>query len=213
MRRKKEKSERLFMRWLRGIFPVLALLPLAGCSFLSGSYREPEVFDPPAAAGREAVEMLPECTLGAIRNFSGADRRFLFRSDPDGRMESDEYSRWLLPPDQMLERQLRETALVGRPAESGGRDYLQLGAEIRRFEFNKTTREALLEVEFIVRVFRDRRAERSVSEVVRCVSPFAGGSAAECAAAMTQCFHTAAEAARNLLLQQAKVNHQQISEP
>lgn len=204
---KQETMTRPGVRLLCGMFFLTVLLLFAGCSLLNGSYREPEVFDLPAAAdqGAPAVEKLPECTLGPVRNFSGADRRFLFRSGT-GRMEPDEYSRWLLPPDQMLERQLRETALAGRPAESEGRDYLQLGAEIRRFEFNRTTNEAQLDVEFTVRVFRERRAVRSVSEVVRCASPFSGGSAAECAAAMTQCFHTAAEAARNLLLQQAKVN-------
>ncbi len=185
------------MRYILFMMCLIAAVLTAGCSFLNPAYREPEVFDLPPAVLREDGEKLPECVIGTIRNFSGADRRFLFRGEA-GRMEADEYSRWLLTPDLKLERQLM-SILDDRPSESGLQNYLQLNAVIRRFEFDPAAKQALFEVEFTVRVFRDKLIKRSVSKSVRCTAPVKENSSAGYAAAMTQCIHEAALAARKLL--------------
>lgn len=108
------------------------LLPLmAGCALMSTSYVEPAEYDLSVPE-----KPLPEVRfeLGTFRNLSGSDRRFLYR-ESDGKMFSDDYNRWLLSPDLMLERQLhralspREEVRTGRkkrPVSAVGRNHLPL---------------------------------------------------------------------------------------
>ena len=184
-----------FLRWI----PAAALIwATAGCALFGPSYRGPAVFDLPAPAVSENGAALPECELGTVRNLSGADRRFLFRMK-DGRMEPDEYSRWLLSPDRMFERRLGE-ALTGGSSESELRNYLRIGATIRRFEFDRRENAALLDVEFTVREFRDRLPQREKTQEFRIRAPIAGGGdAADCAAAMGRCFDEAAADVRKMI--------------
>ena len=87
------------------IFRAFALLlpVLSGCFVTERPYTESRSYDVafPAESGKNAV------TLKRIRNLSGADRRFLVKKG-SAQASSDEYSRWQLSPDQLLERAFLE---------------------------------------------------------------------------------------------------------
>ena len=83
---------------------AIPLLLLSGC--FSG-YRQTVVMDletlEPAAP-----EKMPSARIGVIRNNSGAGLPVVIRQQ-DGLVETDKYARWLMSPDQMLERELHRT--------------------------------------------------------------------------------------------------------
>lgn len=141
--------------------------------------------------------------LGTFRNLSGSDRRFLYR-ESDGKMFSDDYNRWLLSPDLMLERQLTRALSPRergphrrkkRPVSAVGRNHLPL--RIRP----GTEKKAVLSVDYTVRVYVDRRPVRTENLNVSTEQPIRGNTPAAAAAAMSECVTESIAAVRALLLE------------
>ena len=124
---------------------------------------------------------LPEVRfeLGTFRNLSGSDRRFLYR-ESDGKMFSDDYNRWLLSPDLMLERQLHRALSPREEVRTGGRNgrFLRLSGTIYRCEFDRGQKKAVLSVDYTVRVYVDRRPVRTENLNVSTEQPIRGNTPA-----------------------------------
>ena len=176
------------------------LLPLmAGCALMSTSYVEPAEYDLSVPE-----KPLPEVRfeLGTFRNLSGSDRRFLYR-ESDGKMFSDDYNRWLLSPDLMLERQLHRALSPREEVRTGGRNgrFLRLGGTIYRCEFDRGQKKAVLSVDYTVRVYVDRRPVRTENLNVSTEQTIRGNTPAAAAAAMSECMAESIAAVRALLLE------------
>jgi len=183
-------------RAVLGTCGLLLLLP-AGCAFLSPSYIEPKEYDL-AVPADPLTDVRFE--LGGFRNLSGSDRRFLYR-ESDERMLADDYNRWLLSPDLMLERQFHK-ALFPRETRSGGDGrFLRLGGTIYRFEFDRTNKTAILSVDYTIRIFTDHRPAGSESLSITTEKPINGDTAASAAAAMSECVAESVAAARKFLIE------------
>jgi len=181
--------------WICGL--LLPLLAGAGCAFMSPGYIEPKEFD-------LAVASTPltgvRFQLGTFRNLSGSDRRFLYR-EKDEQMLSDDYSRWLLTPDLMLERQFHK-ALFPLETRSDGKDrLLRLNGTIYRFEFDRTKRTAILSVDYTVRIFDNRRPAGVSSLSVTTEKPILGDTSASAAAAMSGCVTESVARVRKFLIE------------
>lgn len=172
------------------------LLPLlSGCALMSTNYIEPREYDLSVPA-EPLTDVRFELTT--FRNLSGSDRRFLYREKAE-RMLSDDYSRWLLTPDLMLERQLQK-ALFPRETRSNGNGLLlRLGGTIYRFEFDRERKMAVLTVDYTVRIFVNRRPAGSGSLCVTTEKPIEGDTPASAAAAMSGCVEDSFAAVRKLL--------------
>ncbi len=181
--------------WLSGLFlPVLA-----GCALMSTSYVEPAEYDL-AVKANPLSEVRFE--VGSFRNLSGSDRRFLYR-EKGGRMVSDDYNRWLLSPDLLLQRQLQQT-LSPEEVRSGGRNGMlaRIGGTIYRFDFDSAARKAVLSVDYTVRIFSpDRKMVGSDSVTVTTEAEIQGNSPEAAAAAMSDCVEQSIARVRDLLLQ------------
>jgi len=156
------------------------LLTVPGC-FFGGSAPETLVFD---LAGKAGKKMDLPCGVHFLffRNLSGSDRRFLLRM-PDGRVISDEFSRWLLDPELMLERFLRDR--IGGEGPSP----VRIRGVITRFEMDLKRNKALLAADFELRD-GDRTAQVScLSEKDIKADPFDAAAAAK---AMGLCAEEAA---------------------
>ena len=176
------------------------LLPLmAGCALMSTSYVEPAEYDLSVPE-----KPLPEVRfeLGTFRNLSGSDRRFLYR-ESDGKMFSDDYNRWLLSPDLMLERQLHRALSPREEVRTGGRNgrFLRLSGTIYRCEFDRGQKKAVLYVDYTVRVYVDRRPVRTENLNVSTEQPIRGNTPAAAVAAMSECVAESIAAVRALLLE------------
>ena len=131
----------------RTVLPLLAAAVLGGCIFFPESYIEPAEFDLTAPEGAAAAEKLPRpVVFGVFRNLSGSDRRFLVRLGGE-KLQSDEYNRWLLIPEQLVMRRLGE-ALSPQPEQG---EPVRIDAEILRFEFDRSRNEAFFSARFTVR--------------------------------------------------------------
>ena len=168
----------------RTALPLLAGAVLGGCILFPESYIEPAEFDLTASDSAEKTrEMLPvPLVFGTFRNLSGSDRRFLVRLKGE-KLQSDEYNRWLLIPEQLVMRRLGE-ALSPQPEQG---EPMRIDAEILRFEFDRSRSEAFFAARFTVRsdggaVFVDV-AERS---------NLADSTPETAAAAMSRCVDQAA---------------------
>jgi len=151
------------------------LLAGPGC-FFGGSAPETQVFDLAETAGKKMD--LP-CAVHFLffRNLSGSDRRFLLRM-PDGRVVSAEFSRWLLDPELMLERFLRDRIRGEGPSQ------IRIRGVINRFEMDLKRHKALLAVDFELRT-----DDRTVLFPCRSEKDFGAGpfTAAAAAKAMGEC--------------------------
>lgn len=172
---------------------LLSLLP--GCALISTNYIEPGEYDLSVPA--EPLTAV-RFELGTFRNLSGSDRRFLYREQAE-RMLSDDYNRWLLTPDLMLERQLQK-ALFPRETRSNDNGlFLRLGGTIYRFEFDRRSKTAILTVDYTIRIFVDRRTTGSGSLCVTTEKPIDGDTPAAAAAAMSECVADSIAAVRKFL--------------
>ena len=157
------------------VFCCGILLAVPGC-FFGGPDRETRVFDLAETAGKK-MDLPCGVHFLFFRNLSGSDRRFLLRM-PDGRVVSDEFSRWLLDPELMLERFLRDRI------RSEGPSPIRVRGVITRFELDLKRHKALLAADFELRS-DDKTVQVSCrSEKDFRTEPF---DAAEAAKAMGQC--------------------------
>ncbi|MBS1368530.1 MAG: hypothetical protein HPZ91_01125 [Lentisphaeria bacterium] len=179
--------------WLCSLF-----LPfLAGCALISTSYVEPAEHDM-TVSENPLSEVRFE--IGTFRNLSGSDRRFLYR-EKNGRMISDDYNRWLLSPDLMVERQLHK-ALSPEETRSSGRNgtFARISGTIYRFDFDRERRKAILSVDYTVRVFTDRKPVRSESMNVKTEETIRGNTPDAAAAAMSECMEKSIAEVRSMLI-------------
>jgi len=177
---------------LFSLFAAGMLLSLSGCLF-GGATRAPRVFDLASKAKRQPP--LPyDIHFLTFRNLSGSDRRFLLRQ-PDNQMVADEFSRWLLDPELMLERFLRDE-IRGK-----GNVSVRIRGVITRFEVDVKRRTAVLSMDFSLRI-DDRTA--GVSCGAQKALPAGGITAAGAAQAMDECASAVAEQLRKHILAFAK---------
>lgn len=180
--------------WLSGLF-----LPfLAGCALMSTSYVDPAEYDLSVKTNplREV-----RFEIGTFRNLSGSDRRFLYR-EKSGQVISDDYNRWLLSPDLLLERQLQQS-LSPDGARASGRSgtFARIGGTIYRFDFDRDARKAVLSVDYTVRIFSDRKPISSESVTITTEEAIRGNTPAAAAAAMSGCVEQSIARVRTMLMQ------------
>lgn len=169
---------------------------LAGCALMSTSYVDPAEYD--LSIRKDPLSDV-RFEIGTFRNLSGSDRRFLYR-EKSGRMVSDDYSRWLLSPDLLLERHLQQ-ALSPDGARLSGRSgtFVRISGTIYRFDFDRDARKAVLCVDYAVRVFTDRKPVDSESVTVTTEEPIRGNTPAAAAAAMSSCVEQSIVQVRTML--------------
>lgn len=170
---------------------VSALLFSGGCMLFQNRYEEPHVYD--LGGGLEKAVSLPcKAEFVSFRNLSGADRRFLVRVSGNG-LVNDEFNRWLVSPELLLERFLRQSFV------SCGDVPVKIRAVITGFEIDRRSNTAILSADFTL-----RSGGRSTTFSSRVQEPFsASGSAVSGAAAeaMKRCAaKLAGELEKNILL-------------
>ena len=173
---------------------VTALLPLlaAGCALFGTGYTEPNDFDLAAPSATDVAPTTEPVRFGVFRNLSGSDRRFLVRLEGD-RMQTDEYNRWLLVPELLLERRFRaelplpETFAADTPE-------IKLDCAIYRFEFDRVRQQAVLELTLTARTRGHDRHRQLRFEV-----PIDGDTPEAAVGAMSAAAARAATAARQLV--------------
>lgn len=174
----------LMKKLLFSLFAGGMLLSLPGCIF-GGTTRATRVFDLAEKAKKQPP--LPyDIHFLFFRNLSGSDRRFLLRQ-PDNRMVADEFSRWLLDPELMLERFLRDEV------RGEGNVSVRIRGVITRFEVDVKQHAAVLAMDFVLRI-DDRYA--SISCRAQKALPKGDTTAAAAAQAMGECASAVAEQLR-----------------
>ena len=162
---------------------VLWLLTAAmfgGCALTRNAYVENTEFDlelPPRLSPASVLR------VGAFKNLSGSDRRFMIRGK-DGEICASEYLRWRMAPELMLQR-----CVYGAFTVQAGNDSAEpmLNAVIYCFEFDERDRSAHLGVDFSLTRSGDGRTVRAV--VAEPVGDWESGAAR--AAAMGRCVRRA----------------------
>ena len=155
---------------------AVSLLTLTGCIF-GGASSQPQIF----SLGSSAVksEKLPcQVRFLLFRNLSGSDRRFLYRNEGN-LVRGNEFSRWILDPELLLERFLREEI------RGGGNESVRIRGVITCFEFDVPRQQAVLSVDFTL---YGGDIDRSFN--IRSEQPFAAKDDAKglaAAAAMEKC--------------------------
>ena len=168
-----------------GIFVCLSVL--TGCI---GSSSETRFF---TLGGNGNEQSLPcRVTVLRFRNLSGADRRFLYRSQHN-RMQSDEFNRWLLDPELLLERLLR-----GKLSGTGN-DEVRVRCVITDFEIDTVRNAAVLAGDFTLHC-GEHLLTCHIKEECK-FSAESGDSAAAAAEAMDQCASALAGKLRKKILE------------
>ncbi len=189
-------------RW----FAVLALpvlLASGGCSIFPEP--APPVPEYDFAPGAKLEPLAVPVRIGVIRNLSGSDRRFLFRQ-ADNRMEANEFRRWLLSPDLLIERRLRaDFSTFGEGAKGDAlkpRDaYVRFDGTLVRFEFDAAGKRAELGMDYTLKLYLDGALKRTVTGSRLFSVPVEGSSAAAEAAAMSRAVDELAAAVRERILE------------
>lgn len=168
------------------------LLSCSGC-FFGGTTRETRVFDL-AEKAKKKPPLPYDIHFLSFRNLSGSDRRFLLRQ-PDNRMVPDEFSRWLLDPELMLERFLRDEV------RGEGKVSVRIRGVITRFEVDVKQRAVILAMDFSLRI-----DERSTGVSCRAQKALPAGEITSSGAAqsMGECASAVAEELRRHILAFAK---------
>ena len=178
--------------WLSSLF-----LPfLTGCALMSTTYVDPVEYD---LSTRE--DPLPEVRfeVGTFRNLSGSDRRFLYR-EKSCRMIADDYNRWLLSPDLMLERQMyRILSPDGERASGRNGTFVRISGTIYRFDFDLSPRQAVLSVDYTVRIFTDRKLVGSENLAVTTREAIHDDTPDAAAEAMSRCVQHSINRVRAIL--------------
>ena len=155
---------------------AVLLLTVCGCIW-GGQSRETRFFD--LRTNQKKNACLPcEINFMLFRNLSGSDRRFLLRHSGN-RLQSDEFNRWLLDPELILERFLREEV------QGKGKTTVRVRGVITAFEIDTLRQEAVLAVDFILSSGENTR--RLSCRASRKITPENGDFSAGAAAAMNFC--------------------------
>ena len=167
-----------------------ALLAAAGCALMGPEYVEPAEYDlaqPPAA---ESASLSAPVRFGVFRNVSGADRRFLIRAEDD-RMLTDEYNRWLVSPELLIERRLRAAMPDPEEIRRSG-ETVRLGGTVYRFELDRKRKLAVVGVDYSARLSDGASLERNTL----CEAPIRDDSPAAAVRAMSEAVERSAAAAK-----------------
>ena len=128
---------------------MLIVLSGSGCIF-GGISNEVRSYDLERDLKRESV-LSCRINFALFRNLSGSDRRFLERHKA-GRMQADEFNRWILDPELLLERYFRGNF------RGTGKELVRVRGVITSFEIDMERKEAVLEIDFML--FCDGRSSR-----------------------------------------------------
>ena len=170
-----------------------ALFAAAGCALMGPEYVEPAEYDLAQPPSEEIAPLPVPVRFGVFRNVSGADRRFLVREEND-RMLTDEYNRWLVSPELLIERRLR--AAMPDPEEvRGNSEVVRLSGTVYRFEFDRRRKRAVVGVNYSARLSDGGRLERDAYYEV----PMRDDSPATAVQAMSAAVEKSAAAARMLV--------------
>ncbi len=175
-----------------------ALLAAAGCALMGPEYVEPAEYDlaqPPAA---ESASLSAPVRFGVFRNVSGAVRRFLIRAEDD-RMLTDEYNRWLVSPELLIERRLRAAMPDPEEIRRSG-ETVRLGGTVYRFELDRKRKLAVVGVDYSARLSDGASLERNTL----CEAPIRDDSPAAAVRAMSEAVERSAAAAKQLVLELLK---------
>lgn len=141
--------------WFLAAASVGMVFAVAGCIFSQNAYIENSEFDLALPAFDKSATQI---TLGVFQNLSGSDRRYL-RRRRDGQMVKEEYLRWLMAPELMLQRCMYGAFSVD---PEGAADQLpRVSCHLYRFEFDDNTVAAKLSAEFFI----EREGKRQVVRV------------------------------------------------
>lgn len=169
-----------------------ALLAGAGCALMGPEYAETAEYD--LAHPAAEVPPLPVAVrFGVFRNVSGADRRFLIRT-ADDRMLTDEYNRWLVSPELLIERRLRAAMPDPEKVRRSG-ETVRLGGTVYRFELDQQRKLAVVGVDYSARLAGGASLERNIL----CEAPIRDDSPAAAVRAMSTAVEKSAAAAKLLV--------------
>ena len=162
---------------MRGISVGLTGLMLAfcGCAMFGREYQAAKTYDLTV----KGHSQLP-VQLKRLRNLSGADIRFWSALDAV-QVASDEYARWRLAPDLMLER-----AFLEYFRQAAGPYEIEASAVLTRFEFDLASHQAV----FGWRVQLTCQ-DKTINETSTFTSPISGDRPDDAAAAMGRCLEQA----------------------
>ena len=165
-----------------------ALLAAAGCALMGPEYVEPAEYDLAQPPSAESASLSAPVRFGVFRNVSGADRRFLIRAEDD-RMLTDEYNRWLVSPELLIERRLRAAMPDPEEIRRSG-ETVRLGGTVYRFELDRKRKLAVVGV--------------SLERNTLCEAPIRDDSPAAAVRAMSEAVERSAAAAKQLVLELLK---------
>ncbi|MDD3886514.1 MAG: hypothetical protein PHI35_06565 [Victivallaceae bacterium] len=141
---------------------VAVIAAAGGCAFFSSGYRETREYDISVSADQAKPDKLAvPVRFGVFYNLSGAGLGFLMRSAGD-RVTTDPYNRWLVSPEQMIEREFRKS-IEGTSPDGRVRSYVKLSCSLLAFEFDAHGRMARLSMDFTASFFDDSVLIRTVS--------------------------------------------------
>ncbi|MBO5307855.1 MAG: hypothetical protein IJZ19_04115 [Lentisphaeria bacterium] len=181
-------------------FTLLALpLLLTGCF---ANYRQSVELDLLPEDSAAQLSAMPTARIGVIRNNSGAGLPIVIRLK-DGLVETDEYARWLMSPDQMLERELHRTL------NTTDFTSVRLTGNVLTCEFDRSSQQAVLEVSFEARKGKHfkRLKKRFTAPVKLKDNSDAREQASAMAKAMSICYRQACLAAADLINEVNKQNN------
>ena len=144
---------------------VVLLLTLTGCIFSSEDYKARATYD----FSPDRIECSGAVNRIRIKNSSGADRRFLYRTH-DNRMLLDEYNVWMLDPEQLM-RRVFDVSFSNR-----SKDAADVSCTIERFEFDLTS--GVAGMQLAVSVEKDGRSDRKLFVFTEKMKKKNGASAA-----------------------------------
>lgn len=182
---------------IAAMLTAAALLAAAGCALMGPEYVEPAEYDlaDPVEGARPMAAMV---RFGVFRNVSGADRRFLIRAEDD-RMLTDEYNRWLVSPELLIERRLRAAMPDPEEIRRSG-ETVRLGGTVYRFELDRKRKLAVVGVDYSARLSDGASLERNTL----CEAPIRDDSPAAAVRAMSEAVERSAAAAKQLVLELLK---------
>ena len=154
---------------------IALLLAFSGCAMFSRDYHEAKTYDLKVTGSSQ----LP-VQLKRLRNLSGTDIRFWSQLDAV-QVASDEYARWRLSPDMMLERAVME---YFRP--DAATYEIDMNAVLTRFEFDLVSHQAVFswQVQLTCK-------DQTVKTTGRFTAPIDGDRPDDAAAAMSRCLDQA----------------------
>ena len=140
------------------------------------------------------TEPMPAARIGVIRNNSGAGLPAVIRLK-NGLVETDKYARWLVGPDQMLERELH------RVLNTTDTSSIRLNGNVLACEFDRPSHQAVLEIAFEAKKgkFTKRLKKRFTAGVQLKDGESPQAQAAAMAKAMSSCYRQASLAAAGLI--------------